>query len=117
MFYSVISQYIPDVLCLVGIVHPTLQEMKWHRERGQAELLVETKFFESEKVLPDIFGEVSTKELLTAVVESTGSIGTDSVGVERRTLRLSVQLPAHLAHNLPVALPSEPSCVHASLQV
>lgn len=77
------------VLSLVCIVHPVLQQMEWHAKRCETKLLIKTQLLEPEEVLPNLFGEVASNELLAAVCEGTGSVCSNSGRIERRSLQQS----------------------------
>ena len=66
-------------------MHAILQQVEGHTERSKAELLVETKLLETKEILVDVFGKITTDELLAAVVESTDAV-CSGIGVESRTL-------------------------------
>lgn len=61
-----------------------LEKMQRHGQRCQPKLFVKTELFKAEEIVADILGEITTHELLAAVVEEFGIVAT-GVG-KRRTL-------------------------------
>lgn len=61
--------------------------MQWHT-RSKSEFDIKTELLESEEVLADVFGKVTSDKLLATVVESTGAVTTDVV--HRRSKKFSV---------------------------
>ena len=53
-----------------------LQKVKWHAEILQPEFIGQAKLSEAEEVLVEIFGEVTTNELVATVVEGTCAVCT-----------------------------------------
>jgi hypothetical protein len=66
---------IPGVLGLIGTVHPVLQEMQGYAEARESKFLVESKIFEAEEIFIQVFGEITTYKLITAIVKSIDTIG------------------------------------------
>lgn len=76
------------IVRLIRAVHPVLQQMQRHTERFKTKFGSKTELFETEKVFINIFGEVAANELITAILECTGSICAN-VFAKSRTLQLS----------------------------
>lgn len=73
----------PCVLRLVSIVDSVLEKVERHGERCQ--FLVQTQLPEPEEIFSNLVGEISGRELLAPIVESTGTIG-PGIEIQRRAL-------------------------------
>jgi hypothetical protein len=62
------------VLSLVATVQTVLEKMQGHAETFQAELVGQTEFTEAEEVFVEVFGKVTTDELLASIVEGTDAV-------------------------------------------
>jgi hypothetical protein len=56
-------------------MHPVLQQVQWYTE-SETKLFVKPKFFEAEKVFPNVFGKITANKLLAAISEGTSAIRT-----------------------------------------
>jgi hypothetical protein len=81
--------YLRCILRLICIVHAVLEQMKGHAKAREAELFIQSKFFEPEEVFLEIGCEVPANELLAAVIEGTDTVRS-SVNIQGGTLRKSV---------------------------
>lgn len=64
------------VVCLVCTMHTILQQMQRHAETFETKLGRQTELFEAEEVFVNVFGKVTTNELIAAVLECARAICT-----------------------------------------
>lgn len=48
-------------------MHASLEQMQRYRQAGQRKLLVESELFETKEIVPNVFGEIASNELLATV--------------------------------------------------
>ena len=53
-----------------------LEKMQGYAETVQAEFVSQTEFFEAKEVFAEVFGKVTTDELLASIVEGTDTVCT-----------------------------------------
>ena len=101
----------PLVLRLVPTVQAVLEEMQRHAETFQTKLVCQTELTEAEEVFVEVFGKVTTDELLTSIVEGADAVCT-CVVAEGRSL-LGVSGDDHVksvdGYYSPASLPDAPS--------
>lgn len=78
---------------LVGAVHAILQQVERHTETLEAELSSQTQLFEAEEILINVFCEVSTDELIAAVLESACTVCTNVFAQSRTLLQSEKERP------------------------
>lgn len=64
-------------------MYAILQEMEWNAHSLETEFIGEAKLFKAEKVLVDILCKVTADKLLTAIIESTLAICTNTFAKSR----------------------------------
>jgi hypothetical protein len=69
--------------------------MQWDAETLQTEFISQTKFFEAEEIFVDIGGKVTASELITAVIERTDTVCTNTVAQSGPLQRLA-SLPGQI---------------------
>ena len=74
------------VLCLVSVVHAVLQQVQWYAERFKAKFIGEAQFPEAEEIFAQVFSEVSSDELFTAIIEGADTISTSMIAQGRSLL-------------------------------
>lgn len=72
--------------------------MKWDAENVKTKLIHKAEILKSKEIFSDFFGKVTLNELLTALIESTGTIYTSSIGIESRTLKKHVSAANKKGH-------------------
>ena len=75
------------VLSLVATVQTVLEKMQGYAETFQAELVCQTEFTEAEEVFVQVFGKVSTDELLASIVEGADAVCACVIAKGRSLLR------------------------------
>lgn len=66
-------------LSLKPTVQAVLEQMQRHTQRFQTKFFSQTQLSEAKEILVEIFGEITTNELLTAIVESAYTICTGMI--------------------------------------
>jgi hypothetical protein len=75
------------VLSLVATVQAVLEKMQGHAETFQPELVGQTEFTEAEEVLVEVFGKVTTDELLASIIEGADAVCACVIAKGRSLLR------------------------------
>jgi len=103
------------VLRLVAAVEAILKKVQRHAETFKAELVCQTKFAKAKEVFLDVFGKVTTNELLAAVVEGTDAVCACVVAKGRSLLHVSenVRVSQLCEWYSPTDQPGAPSSSHA----